>query len=144
MVDVITTVIINRPRKEVAEYSADPDNAPKWYKNIKSSVLKTSRPLAVGSRVDFEAHFLGKKLIYTYQFKEFVPGCRLVMVTSRGPFLMETTYEWEDTFSNNTKMTLRNRGYPSGFSKLFAPLMTFAMRWENKKDLKRLKSILEH
>jgi len=37
---------------------------------------------------------------------------------------------------------LRNRGRPSGFSKVAAPMMTTAMRRANRKDLERLKQIL--
>jgi hypothetical protein len=40
-------------------------------------------------------------------------------------------------------MTLRNRGEPSGFGKVAAPMMTSAMRRANTKDLERLKEILE-
>jgi hypothetical protein len=40
-------------------------------------------------------------------------------------------------------MTLRNRGEPSGFSKISAPLMAIAMRRANRNDLARLKSVLE-
>ncbi len=143
-VDALTSVEIRRPRAEVAEFASDPDNATAWYENIKSVEWKTARPVAVGTRVAFVAQFLGRRLAYTYEVLELVPGSRLVMSTEEGPFPMETSYSWEDTSSGTTRMTLRNRGEPTGFSKLAAPVVERAMRRANRKDLTRLKHILEH
>jgi len=142
-VDVVSTTVIARPREEVASYAADPDTATSWYENIVSSRREESGPLAVGSRVAFEARFLGKTLKYTYEVAEYVPGERLVMRTADGPFAMETTYAWRDV-PGGTEMSLRNRGTPSGFTRVAAPLMKRAMRKANIADLARLKGILEH
>ena len=142
-IDVLTQIEIARPRAEVAEYTGDPDNAPRWYDNIKSVVWKSPRPLAVGSRIAFVAQFLGRRLEYTYEIRDFVPGARLVMPTQEGPFPMETTYVWEDAPGGGTRMTLRNRGKPAGFSRLAAPMMTHAVRRANRKDLAQLKATLE-
>jgi Polyketide cyclase / dehydrase and lipid transport len=142
-VDIQTVIEIDRPRNEVAAYAGDPDNATAWYKNIKTIEWKTDPPLAVGSRIGFVAEFLGRRLAYTYEIKALVPSERLVMSTAEGPFPMETTYAWEESGSGSTKMTLRNRGEPSGFSKLAAPIMAAAMRRANQNDLKHLKRILE-
>src|SRR5262247_1106818 len=127
-VDVQTEVVIDRPRAEVAAYAGDPGNAPEWYVNIKSVEWKTSPPIEVGSRMAFVAHFLGRRLAYTYEIVDLVPGSRLVMRTAEGPFPMETTYTWEAASERRTRMTLRNRGEPRGFSKLFTPFMSKAMR----------------
>jgi hypothetical protein len=142
-VDVVTETEIQRPRAEVAAYAADPDNATSWYENIESAEWKTEPPLAVGSRVAFVARFLGRRLAYTYEIADYAPGERLAMRTASGPFAMETTYTWADTADGGTKMTLRNRGGPSGFSRILAPLMAMATRRANVKDLRRLKEILE-
>lgn len=142
-VDVYTQIEIVKAREQVAAFAADPDNATRWYTNIKSVEWKSSRPLAVGSEVAFVAQFLGRRLAYTYQVREWEPGSRFVMSTQQGPFPMETTYEWEDTANGGTRMTLRNRGNPSGFSRWAAPLMTTSMRRANRKDLLRLKDVLE-
>jgi hypothetical protein len=142
-VDVVTEVEIARPRQEVAGYAADPDHATAWYENIQSVEWQTDRPLAVGSRVAFVARFLGRRLAYTYAVEELVEGERLVMRTADGPFAMQTTYTWADTASGGTRMTLRNRGEPSGFSSVAAPVMARAMRRANRKDLDRLRQILE-
>ena len=142
-VDVTTEIEIGRPRGEVSAYAANPDNATSWYENINAVEWETERPLAVGSRVAFVARFLGRTLAYTYEIRELVPGERLVMSTAQGPFPMETTYTWEDAAEGLTRMTLRNRGEPSGFKAVAAPLMARAMRRANKKDLRRLKALLE-
>lgn len=142
-VDVVTTIEITRPRTEVAAFAGDPDNATRWYQNIKSVEWQTPRPVAQGSRVAFVASFLGRRLAYTYEVLELVPGERLVMSTAQGPFPMTTTYEWADTADGGTRMTLRNAGEPSGFSKISAPMMASAMRRANRKDLEQLKAILE-
>jgi uncharacterized protein YndB with AHSA1/START domain len=142
-VDVETTVVINRPRDAVAAYAATPDNVPVWYVNIRSIEWQTAPPLTVGSRIAFVAHFLGRRLAYTYEVVDYVPNERLVMRTSEGPFPMETSYAWQTTADGQTRMTLRNRGTPSGFSRIAAPFMARAMRRANEKDLALLKLTLE-
>jgi uncharacterized membrane protein len=142
-VDIQTKIHIDRPRSEVAAYASDPDNATAWYENIKAVEWKSPKPAVVGARVAFVAQFLGRRLAYTYEIRELIPTERFVQSTSEGPFPMETTYEWEDSPGGGTTMTLRNRGEPSGFSKVMAPLMAGAMRRANRKDLRRLKTILE-
>src|SRR5215213_7410105 len=142
-VDVKTEIEIDRRRADVAEYASDPDNATAWYANIESVDWKTPKPLAVGSRVSFVARFLGRRLEYTYEIRELVPAERLVMSTAEGPFPMETSYAFAESPGGGTRMTLRNRGEPSGFARVAAPAMAGAMRRANRKDLERLKQILE-
>ena len=142
-VDVVTETTIARPVDVVAAYAGDPSNAPTWYENIESVTWETPPPAQVGSRVAFVARFLGRRLAYTYELVELVPGERLVMRTAQGPFPMETTYTWEPAGPAVTPMTLRNRGEPSGFSKVAAPMMAKAMERANRKDLAALRRILE-
>ena len=125
-VDVRTQLEIARPRAEVAAFATDPDNATAWYENIKGVVWQSPRPLAVGTRLEFVAQFLGRRLTYTYEVAELVPGERFVMRTAQGPFPMETTYSWEDAGEGATRMTLRNRGEPAGFARLSAPMVAAA------------------
>jgi uncharacterized membrane protein len=141
--DVVTQITIDRPVDVVAAYAVDPANAPEWYRNIESIEFETPPPLAVGSRLAFVARFLRRRLGYSYEVIEYVPGERLVMRTAEGPFPMETTYSWSPAGEDATRMTLRNRGEPAGFSKLMAPFMAPAMRRANRNDLRRLKAILE-
>jgi hypothetical protein len=139
-VDVLTETEILRPREEVAAFAADPSNATAWYRNIKAVEWQTLPPAVVGSKIRFRAQFLGRTLDYMYEVREVERGRRFVMATAQGPFPMETTYTWEDT-ANGTKMSLRNRGEPSGFTAVTAPVLTLVMRRANQADLRRLKAI---
>jgi uncharacterized protein YndB with AHSA1/START domain len=142
-VDVVTDVVIDAPIDRVAGFAGDPSNAPRWYVNIESVEWETAPPVQLGSRMAFVARFLGRRLAYTYEIVELVPRERLVMRTAQGPFPMETTYTWEPVGEGSTRMTLRNRGNPSGFSKVGAPLMASSMRRANRNDLAALKKLLE-
>ena len=141
-VDVAVETVIGRPRGEVAAFAADPDNATRWYVNIRSVRWETPPPVSVGTRLAFEAQFLGRRIAYTYEVREHLPGTRFVMSTQQGPFPMETTYEWEDV-DEGTRMSLRNRGVPGGFGRLAAPAVAVAMRRAMTADLRRLKQVLE-
>jgi hypothetical protein len=141
-VDVTVETRIERPVAEVAAFAGDPGNAPSWYVNIESVRWQTPPPVQVGSRIDFVASFLGRRIEYTYEVAELVPGERLVMRTAQGPFPMQTTYSWEPA-DGGTRMTLRNNGEPSGFARVATPVMALAMRRAMTKDLAALKRRLE-
>jgi hypothetical protein len=142
-VDVLTETVIRRPVAEVAAFAGDPAHAPEWYANIESVEWQTPPPVAVGSRLAFVARFLGRRLAYTYEVAELIPGERLVMRTADGPFPMETTYTWEPVDDGAARMTLRNRGRPAGFSAFAAPFLAGAMHRANRKDLTALRTLLE-
>lgn len=142
-VDVVTERVIQRPIGEVSAFAGDPRNAPRWYSAIDTVTMLSDPPLAVGSQMTFEARFLGRRLIYTYEVVEFMPGARLVMRTAQGPFPMETTYEWEPAGTDATRMGIRNRGEPHGFASVTAPVMIAAMRRANENDLSRLAELLD-
>lgn len=143
MVNVKTEIKISAPLKMVSEYASNPDNAVKWYDKIKSVEWVTPKQVSTGSKIMFKANFLNRELVYTYVIIELIENTKIVMSTSEGPFPMETTYEFKTINENLTYMSLTNRGIPSGFSKIFKPFMTFAMKRANTKDLKKLKHLLE-
>jgi hypothetical protein len=142
-VDVAVEAVIPYPCEVVAAYAGDPSNAPQWYADIESVTWRTPPPVGIGSQMDFEARFLGRRLRYTYAVVDLVAGERLVMRTADGPFPMETTYTWEPV-PGGTLMRLRNRGAPTGFASLAAPAMRTAMKGAMTKDLARLADVLHH
>ena len=143
LVHVQTDIVIDQPLEMVSDYAANPDNAPHWYVNIQSAKWKTPKPLQKGSQVMFTAKFMGKELQYTYEIVQYIPREKLVMRTAEAPFPMETSYTWEAISDRQTQMILSNTGEPSGFSRLMQPFIASMMKRANKKDLQKLKEILE-
>jgi uncharacterized membrane protein len=142
-VDVSSEITIERLPGVVSAYACDPDNATRWHANVKSAEWKSEPIVHVGSRIAFVADFLGRRLEYTYEIVEFVPGERLVMRTVDGPYPMETTYLFATASDNSTRMTVRSRAELSGVSKVMAPMIAVAMKSATEKGLARLKEILE-
>lgn len=138
-VDVTTEIEIARPRGDVSAFAADPANATAWYENIESVEWKSDPPLAVGSRSS-PASWAGASSTRDRRVRAWPVPRR---ATADGPFTLETTYTWADTASGRPRMMLRNRGEPSGFSRVAGPVLVRAMRRANRKDLARLKELLE-
>ena len=90
-VDVSTSVLIDAARSVASAYASDPYDAPEWYVKIKKVEWRSPQPLRLGSRIAFVAHFMDRRLAYTYEIVDPIPGDRRVMRTSNGPFAMETS-----------------------------------------------------
>lgn len=142
-VDVTSEIVIDRPRHEVAAFAIDPDRLPLWFVNIRAIEWKTEPPLQIGTRLALAAQLLRRRLEYTYEVVEHVPGERFVMRAVDGPLGMETSYAWRDAGPHGTAMTLRHRGTPAGLARLITPLLAVAVRRAIVRDLALLKSILE-
>ncbi len=142
-VDIMATIVIERPITEVSTFAGDPSNAPRWSRRISSAEWETDPPITLGSRIAFRARFVGRDLAYVDEVTEYTPGEQVAMRTAEGLFPMAITYTWRPIGPGKTHMTLRNHGEPSGFLRLMAPLLARAMRRAMNQDLADLKRLLE-
>ncbi|WP_151525822.1 SRPBCC family protein [Serinicoccus kebangsaanensis] len=144
--DVTVATIFDAPRPLVAAVAGDPDQAMRWYSNIRSVRWEADPCVEEGARVDFVARFLGRELAYTYEIVDLVPDERLVMRTDDGPFPMETTYTWwdEDEAEGRarTGMSVRNAGRPKAMTTLASGAVTLGMKRAMRRDLERLRLVL--
>jgi hypothetical protein len=143
-VDVISEITIARPRAEVAAYSADPDNATVWYENIESVGWESPPPLTVGNRLAFVARFWDDAWPTPTRSSTSCQASALRAHCVRAvPDGDDLHLAGRQRRRDATRMTLRNRGEPAGFATLSAPMVAAATRRANRKDLERLKRILE-
>lgn len=142
-VDVLATIAIERPVSVVAAYAGDPTNAPSWSRRIDRAEWLTEPPVRLGSRVRFDAAFLGRAIEYVYEIVELTVDEQMTMRSTDGPFPMRTTYTWRPLSDRASHMAIRNTGGPTGPAAIAAPLVARAVRWAVRQDLAELKRILE-
>jgi uncharacterized membrane protein len=141
-VDVTATGAIGRPREEVAAYLRDPANDTTWIGGLRSARLLTAAPVAVGSRVERVASFLGRRVEYVNEITELTAD-RLAMRSVRSPFPMRVTYGHRDAGDSTTEVLVRVQGDAARFYALVAPLLGLAVRRSITRDLRNLKRVLE-
>ena len=140
-IDIRTEIVILRPREAVASYAMDYANDPVWIDGILEANLVTDPPFGKGSQVQRVATFMGRRMEYTPEVVEHVPGKLLVMRTD-SPFDMTISYEFEDV-DGGTLASVRIQGEGTGFYKLAGPLLSKTVQGRVAKDLSRLKELLE-
>ena len=140
-IDVMAEVHVKRPRDEVAAYMSDPANDPDWIGGLRSARLVGDGPLAEGSRVARVASFMGRKVEYINEITALEPGRKLDMRSVKAPFPMHITYTFEDR-DGGTLVRNHVRG-GGGFFSLGSPLFAPMVRRNVRKDLERLRELLE-
>ena len=108
-VDTTAAITVDRHRDDVASYLWDPANDREWIGGLRSARLVTPAPVAVGSRVQRVASFLGRRVEYLNEITELTPD-RLVMRSVRAPFPMRITYELHDAGGGATEVAVRVEG----------------------------------
>jgi hypothetical protein len=140
-VDVRPTVLVRRPRSEVAAFMFDPRNDLRWTGGITSSRPAQPGPLATGATVERTARFLGRTFSYGFVVTQHQPD-RLVVLKVDRPFPMLVRYELEDA-DGGTVVAIHASGDPGGFFGWASPLMGRQVRKNIAADLERLRGCLE-
>jgi uncharacterized membrane protein len=140
-IDVVAEVNVRRPREQVAAYMSDPANDPEWIGGLREARVLGDGPFGEGSRVARVASFMGRRVEYVNEITTLEPGRILEMRSVKAPFPMHITYTFEDR-DGGTAVRNRVRGGGGLFS-LGSPLFAPMVRRNVRKDLERLRDLLE-
>jgi Polyketide cyclase / dehydrase and lipid transport len=140
-VDVRPTIVIRRPRSEVARYMFDPAHDTEWTGGITDSRPAHPGPLAQGAVVERDARFLGRRFTYGYVVTAHEPDTLVEMKVDR-PFPMLVRYELSD-HPEGTEAAIHSAGSPGRFFGWATPLMSRMVHKSIAADLERLRDRLE-
>lgn len=140
-VDVRPTILIRRPRREVAGVMFDPAHDTEWTGGITDSRPAQPGPLREGSVVERDAKFLGRRFTYGYVVTAYEPDILVEMKVDR-PFPMLVRYELSD-HPDGTQTAIHSTGSPGRFFGWATPLMARMVHKNISADLQRLKERVE-
>jgi hypothetical protein len=142
MIEITASADVPRPAPELFAFVADMRNNPRWQQGQVSCEWTTPPPIAVGSRYDQRARFLGRDIVSTFEVTELVPDRRIRIRTVEGTMPMDITREVEPLGEDRSRVTATVRGGPTGLLRLADPLTRRMVRRSVRGDYERLTRLL--
>lgn len=139
MIEVTSSVEIDRPANAVFAFVADAENNPEWQGGMRSCRWITEPPIRVGSIYRQEAVFLGRTIESTFEVVTFQPGSSITIATLESTFPIRVTRSVQPLGPDRCRVSAKVRGDPSGTMRLFAPILLWMVQRSVRSDYRRLR-----
>ena len=139
-----STVIIDRPIKEVWEFFKDPDNLKLWLGGFQRFEQVSGTPGTVGAKAKHYFLERGKELVLEEEIIEVISQKKF-QGTLGSPMMVNTvTNYFNDLGNDQTECSLSSDTQFKGFFwKQVGPLMKGEFKKRQENDLQKLKQVLE-
>jgi carbon monoxide dehydrogenase subunit G len=136
------SVEIARPVHEVWEYLTDPECVPEWQSSATSSHQVSKGPMGVGTKLEDERRFLGRRARSEVEVTEYEPERLFTLHGISGPVRFTVRHRLADA-GGGTRLDIQAEADPGGVSRFLRPMIDRAAEHELKADFARLKARLE-
>jgi carbon monoxide dehydrogenase subunit G len=136
------SVEIAKPVHEVWEYLIDPDNVPEWQASALSSHQISDGKRSVGTHLQDERRFLGRRARSEVEVTEFEPERLFTLHGISGPVRFTIRHRLEER-DGHTHLQVDAEADPSGIGRLMRPVVEHAASHEIRRDFDVLKKLLE-
>jgi uncharacterized membrane protein len=139
------TVLIACPAGEVFDFLMNAENLPRWDSSMLECVQVGGEAVTVGTRYRGASNILGRRIEWTTEVTQFVPGVRAVSQSVEGPLTFTVSY---DVSASPAGTTLRYRlaaesGLGGAFGRAMEPIIERAQTKVVRANLGALASLLE-
>jgi uncharacterized membrane protein len=139
------TVVIARPAGEVFDFLMLAENLPRWDSSMLECAQVGGGAVTVGTRYRGASTILGRRIEWTTEVVEFVPGARAASRSVEGPLTFTVSYE-VSTSSEGTTLRYRlaaESGLGGAFGRAMEPIVQRAQTKVVRANLGMLASLLE-
>jgi hypothetical protein len=144
MIDITTSVEIERNAAAMFEYLADFENNPPWQRGMRSASWTSQPPVAVGSTYDQIARFVGREIRTSFEVTALEPARSITITSTAGSFPVTITRTVAALGAGRSKATAHVSGDSSRFLRIADPIAQWLVRRAVTGDYARLKQILEN
>jgi uncharacterized membrane protein len=139
------TVVIIRPPGEVFDFLMLAQNLPRWDSSMLECAQVGDGPVTVGTRYRGASKILGRRIEWTTEVVELVPGVRAASRSVEGPLTFTVSYE---VSASRVGTTLRYRlaaesGLDGAFGRAMEPIVERAQTKVVRANLSTLAGLLE-
>ena len=139
-----STVIIDRPIKEVWEFFKDPNNLKLWLGGFQRYEQVSGTPGTVGAKAKHYFIDRGKELVLDEEIIEVIPEKKFLGTLGSSMMVNTVTNYFNDLGNNKTEYSLSSDTQFKGFFwKQVGPLMKGEFKKRQENDLQKLKQVLE-
>lgn len=139
-----STVIINKPIREVWEFFKNPDNLRLWLGGFQRLEHISGTPGTAGAKAKHYFLERGKELVLDEEIIEVIPEKKLAGTLGSSMMVNTVTNYFNDLGNDQTEYSLSSDTEFKGFLwKQIGPLMRGEFKKRQEKDLQTLKQVLE-
>ena len=143
MIDLETTVEIDRPVEEVFAFVADQTKTPQWQADLHEVRRLTDGPIGVGTEHEFVRVFAGRRLASRNRFVEFEPGRYVAFEIPEGWLTGRASYLAEPSPSGGTVLTCHMQFKVRRPGSLLEPILKRLLARDSGRADAQLKELLE-
>jgi len=139
------TVVIARPVGEVFDFLMFAENLPRWDSSMLECVQVGSGAVTMGTRYRGASKILGRRIDWTTEVTQFVPGVRAASQSVEGPLTFTVLYELSASPVGTTlhyRLTAES-GLGGAFGRAMEPIVQRAQTKVVRANLGKLASLLE-
>jgi uncharacterized membrane protein len=139
------SVIIARPAAEVLDFLVRAENLPRWDSSVVECVQLDAAPVTVGTRYRGASKILGRRVEWTVELTDFVPGRKSESTSVDGQSAFTVSYDLS-AVSDGTRLRYRlaaDSGFGGAFGRAMEPLIEKAQTNVVKANLATLVRLLD-
>jgi uncharacterized membrane protein len=139
------SVLIARPAADVFDFLVHAENLPRWDSSTLECVQVGPDPVTVGTRYRGASKILGRRIEWTTEIIDFVPGVRSASKAIEGTLKFTVSYEVSET-PEGTNLRYRivaDSGLGGAFGRALEPIVEKAQTKVVKANLDTLVGLLE-